>query len=181
MTFNLWMAGLLLGTVCLAPSLSHAGAAEAATKADKKADNKADFTAVVAEVKAEMVPGGRYGFVSASERSTVDASLTQMQSLFGKFGTVAAMDQDAKLRLYEDQQSVNAILIRRDDRRVVCTVERPTDSLIRKRICRTYGVVERNRLKKQKEMNRIARSGYVSDNKKPAMLRPKAQNRAGQH
>lgn len=181
MKLNLWMAGLLLDTACLAPSLSYAGTTEAATKAEKKADNKADFAAVVVEVTAEMATWGRYGFVSASERSTIDASLAQMQSFFDKFGTVAAMDKDAKLQLYEDQESVNAILTRRDDRRVVCTVERPTDSLVRKRICRTYGTVARDRRSAQEEMNRISRDGYINESKNPAMLQAQELSRPGQH
>ena len=177
MKFNMWLAGLLLGAVCLAPGLSRAGAAEAAIKAD----NKADFTAVADAVKAEMVPGGRYEFVSGSERNTINTSLTEMQSFFDKFGTVAAMDKNAKFQLYVDQEDVNAILTRRDDRRMVCTSERPMGSMIPKRTCRTYGAVERDRRNSQEEMIRSARPGYVGDRADPAKLRLEAQNRAGQH
>ena len=177
MKFNMWMVALLLGTACLAPSLSRAAAAEAAIKAD----NKADFTAVVAAVKAQMVPGGRYEFVSSPERNKIDTSLTEMQSFFDQFETVAAMDKDTKFQLYVDQEDVNAILTRRDDRRMVCTSERPMGSLIPKRTCRTYGAVERDRRNAQEEMIRTARPGYSGDIKDPAMLRLEAQNRAGQH
>ena len=177
MKFNMWMAGLLLGTVCLAPGLSRAGAAEAAIKAD----NKADFTAVVAAVKGEMVPGGRYEFVSGSERSAIDTSLTKMQSFFDKFGTVASMDKDTKFQLYVEQEDVNAILTRRDDRRLVCKSERPIGSLIPKRTCRTYGAVERDRQNAQEEMIRKARPGYVGDSKNPAMMRAQTLSQGAQH
>lgn len=175
MKFKMWMAGLLLGAVCLAPGLSRARAAEAAIKAD----NKADFTAVVADVKAKMIPGGRYEFVSRSERSTIDTSLAEMQSFFDKFGTVAAMDKDTKFQLYVDQEDVNAILTRRDDRRMICKSERPMGSLIPKRTCRTYGAVERDRQFTQEEMIRSARPGYTGDTKNATMLRVQAM--AGQH
>ena len=177
MKFNMWMAALLLGTACLTPSLSRAAAAEAAIKAD----NNADFTAVVAAVKAEMVAGGRYEFVSSSERNKIDTSLTEMQSFFDKFGTVAAMDKDSKFQLYVEQEDVNAILTRRDDRRMVCTSERPMGSLISKRTCRTYGAVERDRRNAQEEMIRRARPGYVGDSKNPAMLRAQTLSAGAQH
>lgn len=170
MKFNMWMTGLLLGTGCLAPGLSSARGAEAAIKAG----NKADFTAVVKAVKEEMVPGGRYEFVSGSERKTIDTSLAEMQSLFDKFGTVAAMDKDAKFQLFVDQEDVNAILTQRDDRRMICTSERPMGSLIPKRTCRTYGAIQRDRLFSQEEMIRSARPGYTGETLDATKLRVEA-------
>ncbi|MEO8809278.1 MAG: hypothetical protein ABI386_03430 [Rhodanobacter sp.] len=67
MKFNLWMAGLLFGTTCLAPALSQAGGAQAANKAD----TRADFAALVAALKTQMLPGGRCEFVSSSGRKTI--------------------------------------------------------------------------------------------------------------
>lgn len=176
MKFNMWMAGLLLGTVCLTLGLSQASAAEAAVKAD----NKADFAAVVAAVKAEMIPGGRYEFVSGSERSKIGANLAEMQSFFDKFATVAAMDKDTKFQLYVDQEDVNAILTRRDGRRMICKSERPMGSLIPKRTCRTYAAIERDRQFTQEEMIRSARPGFTGQTANSLGLRVNAQaNRSG--
>jgi uncharacterized protein YlbG (UPF0298 family) len=150
-----YMAGLLLAATAFSPCTAFANA-EAAIKAD----TRADFDAVVAIVKNEMVPGGRYEFVSGGERHTIDSNLAEMQSLFDRFGTVAAMDKDTKFKLYVDQENVNAILTHRDDRRMVCVSERPIGSLIPKRVCRTYGAVERDRQNTQEQLVRSARPGY---------------------
>lgn len=158
MRTSLWMAGMLLATACVSPALVHASADDGAVKAE----TKADFVDVVAAVKKEMVPGGRYEFVDSSERGTIDANLAQMQSMFDKFGTVDTMDKDTKFQLYVDQENVNAILTHRDDRRMICKSERPIGSIIPKRICRTYGAVERERKTAQEQMGRSARPGFVS-------------------
>lgn len=177
MRINTWVIGLLLGTTCLAPSLSRAGVEQAAVKAD----NKADFAAVVAAVKEEMVPGGRYEFVSSSERKTIDANLAEMQLLFDKFGSVAGMDKEAKFQLYVDQEDVNAILTHRDDRRMVCNSERPIGSLIPKRTCRTYGAIQRDRENAQEEMIRSARPGYVTGGANPSAAQTRTLLGPGQH
>lgn len=159
MKFTIWVAGLLLGaTAFVLPCVSVASAAPGAIKAE----SKADFGEMITAVRKEMVPGGRYEFVSSSERKTIDDKLADMQSLFDRFETVSAMDKDAKFQLYVDQEDVNAILTHRDDRRMVCVSERPIGSLIPKRVCRTYGAVERGRQNAQEEMIRSARPGFVS-------------------
>lgn len=159
------MAGMFLWPLAACASKSEIAA---------KAQNKADFSAVETAVKAEMLPGGRYEFVDNSERRTIDTNLAEMQSLFDQFETVSAMGKDAKFKLYVDQENVDAILTRRDDRRLICTSERPMGSLIPKRTCRTYGAVERDRKNSQEEMIRIAKPGYVGDSKNPAILRARS-------
>lgn len=158
MKTQIWLAGMVLGLALVPWGAACASNVQPAVKAE----TKADFTAVVGAVKKEMVPGGRYEFVSSSERQTIDANLGEMQSLFDRFETVAAMDKDAKFQLYVDQENVNAILTHRDDRRLVCKSERPIGSLLPKRTCRTYGEVERNRQFTQEEMIRRARPGFVN-------------------
>lgn len=168
MATKAWVAVLLFGAAWVVPALSCAHASEAAIKAE----TKADFVAVVVAVKAQMVPGGRYEFVDSSERETIDGNLAEMQALFDKFETVAAMDKDAKFQLYVDQENVNAILTHRDDRRMVCESARPVGSLIPKRICRTYGAIQRDRQFTQEEMIRSARPGNTMYNANPSADKP---------
>lgn len=158
MQLRIWMLGILLGAAWIAPGFAVANN----SKPQVKADTKAEFGNVVAAVKREMVPGGRYEFVDSSERKTIDANLAEMQSLFDQFGTVSAMDKDAKFKLYVNQENVDAILTRRDDRRLICKSERPMGSLIPKRTCRTYGAIQRDRQNSQEFMQQQARPGYVS-------------------
>ncbi len=168
MKMHIRVAGMMLGAILLPWGAVCASSVQPAVKAD----TKADFTAVVATVKKEMVPGGRYEFVSSSERQTIDASLGEMQSLFDTFETVAAMDKEAKFQLYVDQENVNAILTHRDDRRMVCKSERPIGSLLPKRTCRTYGAIQRDRQFTQEEMIRSARPGNTMYNANPAAAKP---------
>lgn len=146
-------------TMALLP-LGAAGAAT--TKPDVKVDNKADFAVVSATVQKEMLPGGRYEFVDSAEHDTVTKRLNDMQALFDSYGTVEQMDSGKRAQLLTDQEDVNAILTRRDDRRMVCKSERPVGSLIPQRACRTYGEIERSRRSTQQFMQQEARPGYVS-------------------
>jgi hypothetical protein len=148
------LAGMVLGAMLLPIGAVCANTIEPAVKAD----NKAAFTEVMGTVQQQLVPGGRYEFVDSTERAEVDAKLNDMKALFDQYGTVAQMDSSSKARLFTDQEDVNAILTRRDDRRVICKSERPIGSLLPKRTCRTYGEIERERNDSQKFMRDEARS-----------------------
>ncbi len=152
---RIWLM-LLLMTVTLLPM-----AASAAAKPSVKADNKVDFAALSAAVQQELVPGGRYEFVDSAEHDTVTKRLNDMQGLFDKYDTVAKMDSNKRAQLLADQEDVNAILTRRDSRRMVCKSERPMGSLIPQQACRTYGEVEKTRRTTQDFMQREARPGYT--------------------
>jgi len=65
-----------------------------------------------------------------------------MQSLLNKSGTVARMDYDKRIQLYNDQEVVNAILTRRDDERLVCESSPPLGSHSPRISCRTYRDME---------------------------------------
>lgn len=120
-----------------------------------KAENKADFAAVVAAVHQQMAPGKRYEFVDKDERAKVDANFADMMSLFGQYGTVAQMPQTAKVQLFNDQEAVNAILTRRDDKRLVCESVAPLGSHIPRTSCRTYREIQVERLGTQNYMERL--------------------------
>jgi hypothetical protein len=103
------------------------------------ADTKEKFDDVAASVRKEMTHGGRYEFVKADERKTIDQSLDDMTQLFDQHGSVQAMNQDTKVRLFNDQELVNSILTKRDRDRVICTNQAPIGSHIPVTKCHTYG------------------------------------------
>lgn len=143
---KVWMLGVAMALVLLPLEGALAGKAV-------NADNKDDFSGVAAAVRQEMAAGGRYEFVDRSERSTIDARLTEMQALLDKYGSVAQMNSDAKIKLMNDQEEVNAILTKRDSNRKVCESRPPTGSLLPQSVCRTYGDIERSRRDSQKFMH----------------------------
>lgn len=135
-----WLVGLM------AAALLQAGAGYAyKTEVLVKADNQGDFVTLVAAVRQQMQPGGRYEFVDTHERETVETNLAAMQSLLDKYGTVAQMDMNTKIQLFNDQEIVNAILTRRDDKRLVCESVAPIGSHIPRTSCRTYREMELER------------------------------------
>jgi len=125
---------------------------------DVKADTKDKFVSVADHVREQMGAGGRFEFLTADERATVTRDLADMQSLFEKFDKVDAMDDASKIKLYNSQSEVNAVLTRRDGDREICTHEDPTGSHLPKTTCRTYSQIERDRrdtMKMKDDMLRV--------------------------
>lgn len=108
-------------------------------------DTRAGFEAAAAEVRKQMVPGGRFEFVTREEFAKVNTSLDAIGALFNKYGTVANMDQVVKVALFNDQEVVNSILTRRDDSRLICKPRRAMGTRIPTTDCRTYGDIQRER------------------------------------
>ena len=106
-------------------------------KPDVKADTKDQFAAVADHVRQQMAPGGRFDSVDKNQQATVNRDLSNMQSLYDRFGTVDAMDQATKVELYNNQSEVNAILTRHDADREICEQVKPMGSNIPKTVCRT--------------------------------------------
>lgn len=128
-----------------------AGPAEGKTVVDAK--SKDDFAATAAAIRQQMGPGGHWQYASKLEKEKVDQRLNDMQSLFEQFGSVDRMDGATKTRLFNDQEAVNDILAKNDDRRLVCTSELPVGSHLPVKTCRTYGQIERDRQDAQRFLN----------------------------
>ncbi|HET7925506.1 MAG TPA: hypothetical protein VFL30_11445 [Rhodanobacteraceae bacterium] len=92
------------------------------------------FQTSASNVRSEMRPGGRYGFVSSAERARIDAALSDIDKVYAEGGLEG---QDAKVRVFNDQELVNAILERRDER-TICSNSVATGSLVRVTKCATY-------------------------------------------
>ena len=148
MKLKTWLIGVAVGAVLL-----QVGIVQAKTEVVVKADNKDDFTAVVAAVHQQMLPGGHYQFASEKDRAAVDTQFGAMQSLFDKYGTVAQMDESAKVQLFNEQEAVNAILTHNDSNRLVCEHVAPLGSNIPKTVCKTYGQIQQEQRDSQHYLN----------------------------
>lgn len=140
---------LFAGAVILPALPIQAGGADVAIKAA----SKDDLSAATDAVHKQMVPGGRYEFVTTAERGEVDAKLADMQAMFDRSASVATMNQETKIRLFNDQETVNAILTKRDGDRRICKSSAPTGSLIPKTSCHTYSEIERTQRDSQQYMH----------------------------
>jgi hypothetical protein len=128
------------------------------------ADTKAKFDVIAAEVRSQMVPGGRFEFVTREEHAKVNDNLNAMGGVFDKYDTVSKMDRDTKIALFNDQEVVNSILKRRDAERLICRSELPTGSHIPTTKCRTYGDIERSHTETQNFMERYQQQAQPNGN-----------------
>lgn len=126
----------------------------AKTEQPLKAANKADFEKVVAQIREEMKPNGRFGELSAQERTSVDGDLKQMSDLFDKTPDVAAMSDNDKRALFNAQEAANATLLKRDGDRLICTRETRSGTHFPTTTCRTAREIERDRRGSQDWMQR---------------------------
>lgn len=123
------------------------------------ADTREKFQAVADDVRKEMEPGGRYEYVKAKERVTIEQSLAEMDALFAASGGVEHMKQDDKVKLFNDQEVVNSILTRRDKDRVICDNSAKLGSHVRSTSCHTYGQEEDARRGSKEQMDEWTRRG----------------------
>ncbi|MGH8232598.1 MAG: hypothetical protein ACREPU_00135 [Rhodanobacteraceae bacterium] len=107
-----------------------------------KADTADNFAAIVAAIHQQMLPLGRWQYIDKDERATIDGNFADMQRLYDKFGSVDKMDQAAKVQLLTDQNTVNAILTRRDGDRLICQSMMPVGSHLPVKTCKTYAQIQ---------------------------------------
>lgn len=120
----------------------------AAKQPDKKAvvaDTPEKFGLLVTAIQQEMAPGKRYEFLNSRNRQVVNHSLDQMAAMLNVSGSVDAMSQEDKTRLFSIQEEVNGILTKNADDRVVCTHSPPTGSHIPMTECKTVRELEQRR------------------------------------
>jgi hypothetical protein len=142
MNLKTWQIGMAMA-IAVGATLQMEVAQAAKTEEILKADDAAQFSAVVVAVQKGMLPGGRFEYVENKEHDTVNMRLADMQALFDKHGTVAQMEMNTKVQLFNDQEAVNAILTHRDNERLVCNHDAPLGSHIPRTVCQTYGELER--------------------------------------
>jgi hypothetical protein len=169
MNLKTWQVGMAMA-VAVGATLQMQIAQASKTETILKADNAAEFSAVAVTVQKGMLPGGRFEFVDQKEHDTVTTRLADMQALFDKNGTVAQMEMNTKVQLFNDQEAVNAILTQRDDERLVCTHDAPLGSHIPRTVCQTYGEMERTRrgeVKYLSDLKQVADfMGHITPNNK---------------
>lgn len=120
------------------PAASGTLIAQESGKPVVKADSKENLEAVMAAIHQQMQPGGRWQYINNDERATIDDSFADMGKLYDRFGSVDKMNQQAKVRLLADQNTVNAILTKKDGDRLICQSVRPVGSHLPVKTCKTY-------------------------------------------
>jgi hypothetical protein len=127
------------------------------------ANTREAFDAVAKSVRAEMVTGGRFEFVTDAERKSVEEALDRMAKIYENAPTVDALNKTDQVALFNQQETVNAILKNRDSDRLICKREKKIGSNLGQTSCITYGERERTRRDSQNELNRIQK-GHATNN-----------------
>lgn len=109
------------------------------------ASTKDAFATVSTWVRGQMQDGGRYLHVTPSERTRVSERLDQISGIFEKVPAVDQMSDEDKLKLFNYQEEVNAILANRDSERLICKNVKPIGSNIPVKQCMTAGEIEARR------------------------------------
>jgi hypothetical protein len=107
-----------------------------------------------------MAPGKRYEFLQESDRAKVNNSLDKMAALLARSGSVEAMSEDDRLRLFNEQEFVNGLLARNADDRKICTHESPVGSHLPVKRCRTAREVNEARANAQRELRNAPSQRY---------------------
>jgi hypothetical protein len=119
--------------------------------AEKKLDpalqavTKEKFDDQSAAIRQQMKPGGRWEFVNTEERATVNSRLDDIAALLAKVASVEELDGSSKGKLLEAQEDVNAVLTKKDGRRLICQQVTPTGSNRKQKQCTTFAEQERER------------------------------------
>jgi hypothetical protein len=98
----------------------------------------AGITALAQEIRTGMDAGGRFEWVSASERETVTRDLDVMVDVLADQDSVDALKPDERVALFNAQASANEILGLRDGNRMVCERRKRTGSNRSELHCERY-------------------------------------------
>ncbi|HJU38831.1 MAG TPA: hypothetical protein VJ724_04610 [Tahibacter sp.] len=128
-------------------------AAGAAPKAEPvvNANNRTALAETAAAVREQFKTGGRFEFVKADERSTIERRFGEMGAIL-EHGDVASLSKPQIADLYVAQEDINAILTKRDGRRVICERVKTIGSHMKSQQCVTYAEPERVRRNTQDYM-----------------------------
>jgi hypothetical protein len=134
----------------------------------KKVENKAvvadtseKFSLLVEAIRQEMAPGKRYEFLSGGDRDRVNKSLDRMAAMLQKSGSVDQLTFAEKTTLFNEQESVNGLLAKNADDRLVCTYVAPVGSHLPVKTCRTAREIERSRSEFRRQSDGIQNQGRI--------------------
>jgi hypothetical protein len=148
-----------LMAVLLALAGSSVFADEVVKKPVDAATTPAALQTVIDSIHAEMAPSKRYEFTNPAERRDVDTDFATMMALMTNAGSVAAMKQPDRIKLFNTQEHVNGILTHTDRNRLICERRSKVGSNLPVTDCRTLADVELNRSETQKFMQDRSNDG----------------------
>ncbi len=155
---NKWFIGLV---VCVASSVLPHTIKAAELERIVVADSSDKFVVLAKAIRQEMQPGGRFEFIAGRSRAEVNHGLDDMAVMMEKAGSVSAMDDEEKIKLFNAQERVNGLLAKNAKDRLICSYVSPVGSHLPVKKCETLGAMEtsrRNALRNMQELNEQGRA-----------------------
>lgn len=112
-----------------------------------------------AAVVAAFEPGERFAELDVAGRTKVIEGFDRMQAIMGGASSIAQLEPDAKVALFNEQGQINEILTQaQTDSRVTCKRNRTVNSRLKNSECHTAAEWERRRERARKlaDMNKRA-------------------------
>jgi hypothetical protein len=152
--YPLLFAALLLQLACSQATFASGNSEDKGKVVEKPvaADTPEKFAATADDIRSEMGPNGRYEYIKSGDKAKVEADLNSMAALLQKAGSVGAMKEQERIRLFNTQEHLNGILVHNDSNRLVCERRAPVGTNIPVNTCKTVGQIEKERTDSQKMM-----------------------------
>ncbi len=123
------------------------------------ASDYAGFQAQSQVIRRDLNEGKLYSELDQKQREEVTAALDRIDAALQSHGNAAALPEETKLRVFNDQELVNAILTKgREDSRLLCTRETPVGSHRPVNSCKTVAERRRERDRSQDTMRVLQRA-----------------------
>ena len=123
----------------------------------RTAHSKEEFADQADAIRQEMNAGGRYEFVTATERQIVNEVLDEITQIMGRHRNSNSLNDREMATVLNDQEQANSILTRRDGQRLVCANEARTGTHIATVNCQRYAELEAA----HRDTERYMRSGSM--------------------
>lgn len=146
------MRRVLLGCWFFVGLFACAAAAADKTERVLTAETKTAFDDQSAAIRVQLASGGRYEFATPSDRQIIERRFDEIAAVFGRYDVGAALSNDDKVALLVAQEDINAILTRRDGRRLICEQVTISGSHRKQKQCATYAERETERRDSQRYM-----------------------------
>jgi len=107
------------------------------------------FEALIASIRVELEPGGKYAYVPKNDRPALESQLNLMATLLQGVDSIEDMSKHRKIRLFNAQEKVNGLLLQSEGNRVQCETHKITGSHRPRTVCMT--LVERENAKEDSQ------------------------------
>lgn len=97
-----------------------------------------EFETIANEIRIQMEPGGRYGYVPSNDRPKIEEQLSVMANLLKGVEVIEELSSEDRVRLFNAQEKINGLLLQHDGQRLVCEKTRVTGSHRPRTVCMTY-------------------------------------------